>query len=137
MSKDKIKLTLLVILLVMFIGTSGLWLVKSWQNNSDFNLFNLALPIILLLIIAVVIPVIIRNAKSVKDNVPVEDERSKKASYKAGHYTFLFSIYLLLFLGWFGDDYFTRPSQATGTAILVMAIVFISLLLYFERKGKL
>jgi len=137
MPKEKIKLTLLITILVLFIGTSGLWALKSWQNNPDFSISNITLPIVLIVIIALMIPILIRNTKSVKDNVPVEDERSKKAMHKAGHYTFLFSIYLLLALGWFGDDYFTRPSQATGAAILGMAIVFITLLLFFERKGKL
>jgi uncharacterized membrane protein YbjE (DUF340 family) len=137
MNKEKIKLVSLIVVFCLFIATFGLWMVRSWQNNPDFTLSGLILPLVLIAIIAIIIPIIMRNARSIKSKEPVEDERSKRATTKAGYYTFLFSIYLLLGLGWFGDDYFTRPSQATGAAILVMAIVFLALILFFNKKGKL
>jgi len=136
MKKDKFKLTLLIIILALLTMTTGLWIAHVWKNNPDIGVSNTALPIIMFIIIGLMIAFAVKYIKSIRNKMPVEDERSKKANLKAGYYTFLFSVYLLLGLGWFGDDYFTRPSQATGAAILVMAIVFISLL-FFERKGKL
>jgi uncharacterized membrane protein len=137
MNKEKIKLGLLIVIFVLFIATFGLWLANYWKNNPDFTLSGLILPVILIALITIIIPIILRNARSIKKGEPAEDERSKRATRKAGYYSFLFSIYLLLALGWYGDDYFTRPSQATGAAILVMAIVFMALILFFNKKGEL
>ncbi|MFH1789498.1 MAG: DUF2178 domain-containing protein [bacterium] len=137
MNKDKIKLTILIIIFSVVFLTFGLWVRQEWKNSMSFTLSNLAVPFLLVFIVLLIIPVILRNYKSIKQNVPVEDERSKKATMKAASLSYFISIYVFLAIGWLGDDYFERASQATGLGIGIMAIVFILLLLYFQRRGKL
>lgn len=81
--------------------------------------------------------------ESVKKGIPQEDERSERVKQKAGYYTFLISIYMLLAIGYYSDVSSENPglpairdiSQATGIAIGFMALTFGICWWYFNRKG--
>jgi len=133
MKKDKLRLTLMITILIIFIVTLGFWFFKDWQNGKDIG--SLALLTSLFIIIVFVVLMIFIMSKGIKRGLPMEDEMSKMAKLKAGYFSYLISIYYLLALGWFGDDYFERPSQATGVGILGMAIIFLVLWVYFNKKG--
>ena len=135
MNKVKITLIAQIIVLVLVISTFALWLVTALQKDKDFKNLLIGLPIII--IGAIMVPLLIRNFKSIRQNMPAADERSKRAVTRAAALSFYISIYLLLAIGWFGDDYFERPSQATGYGIMGMAVIFLISWFYFDRKGKL
>ncbi len=135
MRKDKIILVAQVVVLTLIMATFALWLVTALQKDKDLKDLLIGLPMII--IIAIIIPKLIRNYKSIRQNMPAVDERSKKAVTRAAALSFYVSIYLLLTIGWFGDDYFERPSQATGCGIMGMAVIFLISWIYFDRKGKL
>ncbi|MFH1470528.1 MAG: DUF2178 domain-containing protein [Candidatus Micrarchaeota archaeon] len=81
--------------------------------------------------------------ENVVKGFPQEDERSTRIKQKAGYYTFLISIYLLLAIGMYSDESAVNPSlpmmrdtsQATGLAIGLMALTFGICWWYFSRKG--
>tara|TARA_B100001971_G_scaffold202644_1_gene216651 strand:- start:812 stop:1243 length:432 start_codon:yes stop_codon:yes gene_type:complete len=96
---------------------------------------------IVLVIIALTIAVFfigytIRELKSVKQGLPVEDERSKKVMNLAFAKAYLISIYLILFLSWASDDLiqFKDVSQGLNVSILGMAIIFGLCWLYYNRR---
>ena len=137
MKKEKIKLISLAIVLILLLGTFGLWFITALQKGQSLRGMLLGVPIVMVIIVATITPMLIRYYKSIKENVPTADERSKKATARAAALTFYISIYLLLAIGWFGDDYFERPSQATGYGIMGMAVIFLITWIYFEKRGKL
>lgn len=136
MIKDKIRLILMVILLGTFIAGWLLWLYLDW-SNTGFNKELVILSVPLLIITITTIMVIAMMYKSVKRNLPMEDEMSKRVKFKAAAYAFYISIYYLLVLGYFGDAYFERPSQATGAGIIGMALIFLVLWVYYNKKGDI
>jgi hypothetical protein len=104
-----------------------------------------AIPAILSIIIAVVIlvlgaSVLKRKYTSVKQGDPFEDERSRKIMVLAGYYTFLISIWFLLFLSWATDEWkiiqFRDVSQALGLSILGMAVIFGLTWLWISIRAK-
>jgi predicted membrane protein len=136
MNKDKTKFGIFIALLIMVSITFAMWFFQEFKNK-EMSLETVFIPVFMIIILSLLVMVFVHNYKSIKQNEPVEDERSKKATMRAASLSFFISIYLLLFIGWFGDDYFERASQATGLAIGIMAVIFISLLLYFQKRGKL
>jgi len=136
MKKDKSKLILIIIGLISFIIGTALWLFMDWsQTGLDTELIILPIPMIFIVITTII--VVMMNYKNIKRGLPMKDEMSRKAEFKAGAYAFYLGIYLLLALGMFGDNYFERPSQATGAGILGMAIIFFIFWIYFNKKGNI
>jgi Na+/H+ antiporter NhaD/arsenite permease-like protein len=136
MKKEKLIFISAAVGLLFLVATFILWFIKAVEKN-DLEGMTLAIPIVIIIITALMLPILLRNYKSIKENIPTADERSKKAATRAAALTFYISIYLLLAIGWFGDDYFERPSQATGLGILGMAVIFLATWIYFDRRGKL
>ena len=81
--------------------------------------------------------------ENMERGMPQEDERSERIKQKAGYYTFLISIYMLLAIGAYSDMSLENPglpqimdiSQATGLAIGLMALTFGMCWWYFNSKG--
>jgi len=78
----------------------------------------------------------IRELKSVKKGLPIEDERSKKVMNVSFAKAYLISIWFILILSWASDDLiqFRDVSQALNMSILGMAIIFGLCWLYYNRK---
>jgi len=135
MDKAKTKLMLLTLLIGMVTTTFGIWFYFSAKQGLELRDLILVGPVILVLLL--IIPLITRSLKSIKEKTPLEDERMTKAKTKAASLAFYISIYLLLAIGYLGDGFFERPSQATGAGVMGMAIIFLLAWLYFERKSNL
>ena len=81
--------------------------------------------------------------ENIEKGFPREDERSERIKQKAGYYTFLITVYLLLAIGYYSDMASENPnlpmmrdiSQATGLTIGLMALTFGISWWYFSRKG--
>ncbi|MCX6799203.1 MAG: hypothetical protein NTW59_03855 [Candidatus Diapherotrites archaeon] len=84
------------------------------------------------------------KVKSIKTGLPLEDELSRKATWKAGYYAFLTGLWLaigIMAANMFAIEVFKLPEiefrYAFEALIVVPAVVFIVLALCFKRKGKL
>jgi len=66
----------------------------------------------------------IRNIRSVRQNLPAEDERSKKIMKSAGATAYYISLYLWLALMFFEEDINLEKHSLIGLGILGMALVF-------------
>ncbi|MBW2975800.1 hypothetical protein KY366_08845 [Candidatus Woesearchaeota archaeon] len=102
------------------------------------NILGALLMVIIALTIAVFfVAYTVRELKSVKKGLPVEDERSRKVMNLAFAKAYLISIWYLLILSWLADSSLIRfrdASQALGMGILGMAILFGLCWLYYNRK---
>ena len=134
MKKEKLLLIIMVLGSITLIAGWLLWLFMNWSATGlDMEIIALSIPLLIITIAMIMIAAV--NFKNIRRGLPMKDEMSKRIEYKAGACTFFIGIYWLLFLGMFGDAYFERPSQATGAGILGMAIIFLVLWVYFNKKG--
>jgi len=136
MKKDKLRIILITIVSVLLLATVllyGYMVVSKKEVDLGSSIAFLAS----FLVVIFMAFFVTRRYKDIKQGMPLEDERSKKIMHRAAAMTFYISIYLLLVIGWFGDDHFERPSQATGAGILGMAIIFFISWVYFSRQEKL
>jgi len=113
-------------------------------SGKDSNLGIVISLAVLLIVVVFMVFFIIKRYKSIRDNLPAEDERSRKVLVNAAAKSFYVSLYWLLAIGWFEDslaDLFginqLTASQAAGLAIAGMALLFFSFWLYYDKKGKL
>ncbi|MDD5162623.1 MAG: hypothetical protein PHD95_00250 [Candidatus ainarchaeum sp.] len=81
---------------------------------------------------------------SIKTGLPLEDELSKKATWKAGYYAFLVGLWLAIVImvaNMFAIEFFRLPEiefrYAFEALIVVPAITFIVLALWFKKNGKI
>lgn len=134
MRRDIIKFRALLFATAMLAITSGLWLYNAIRTGESSAPLILALP--LLIVIGFAVALALQMHKSIRRGEVVEDELVTKAKMKAAAYSFFTTFYVLILIGWFGDPYFERASQATGLAILINALLFIVLYSYFTRRGN-
>ena len=109
---------------------SSLWLVAS---------VSIAMAIGLVAVVAAS-----EKVKSIKTGLPLEDELSKKATWKAGYYAFLTGLWLaigIMIADMIAVEAFKFPEMefrhAFEAMVVVPGIVFIVLAMRFKKKGKL
>jgi hypothetical protein len=85
----------------------------------------------------------IERMRTFKAGLPLKDEREKRIWYKAGYYSYLVTIYLVLGLSWFSDYLIENLGASSfdigvfsGIIILVSASIFVGLYFYFRQTGK-
>ena len=100
------------------------------------SLPSLAAALTLLAIAAVFLA---KAYKDVKSGMPIEDERSTLNKMKAGYYTYLLTIYLLLGLAFYSDlpeASWMAPRHVAYIGIAVGAALFMGLWGWLNWKGK-
>jgi len=132
--RDKIRLTVIVIISLMVIATGALFSLGSFKNGEIVGgILGLLIAVI---IVAFAIIVFKRGNRDLKEGYPLKDERSKKVMEKASSLSFYVSLYLLLLIGFLSDDLipFRDVSQATSVAVGCMALLFLLSWIYYNRK---
>ena len=132
---EKARLTLIAIVSIFVIITGTLFAIKSFQNkNFSGGILGIIIALIILIFAIIVYK---RGNKDLKGGFPLQDERSKKVMQKAMSMAFLVSLYLLLAIGWLSEGVikFRDVSQATGTAVGGMALLFLIFWIYYNSKG--
>lgn len=126
--KDKTRLIIGAVVILAVVGTLALYIVSD-EGIDVMELVGIVLVPLLLVFGAFFI--LWRKAKSIKSGLPMEDEYSKKISYRAGYYAYLVSIYVAL-----AGMFFELKSDELGAAVIIIpAMVFMGSYLYLERKG--
>jgi hypothetical protein len=134
----KSKLTFQVVLMVALgigialavLGTLFMWLIGAGR----LNLFEIFTSVIVLVLVAGASWFFVDKYKCFKRGMPLEDERMKQATQRAGYYAFIVAIWTAVFAGF--SEGFLEVGQATGLVVLASAIVFIGLAIYFIKTGK-
>lgn len=126
--KEKTRLVIGAVVLLAVVSTLALY-VSSDKSIDLIELVGIILvPLILVFGAAYILW---RKAESMKSGLPMEDEFSKKVSYRAGYYAYMVSIYVALAV-----MFLELPvNQAGAIVILIPAIVFMGSYIILERKG--
>ena len=137
MKADKLKLisiAITAVLVILGFIVYGLVGLKDGQINVAIGTGVVAVVILVLLIIFVK-----NNYHELKKGLPLGDERSNKVLMIAFAKAYLYSIWLLLILGWLSDSVikFRDVSQALGAGILGMAVLFGLCWLWYNNKEDL
>jgi hypothetical protein len=81
---------------------------------------------------------------AMKTGLPLEDELSRKATWKAGYYAFLTGLWLatgIMAANLIGGELFKLPDidfrYAFEAMVVVPALVFIVLAMWFKKKGNI
>jgi len=143
MKNDKSRLFFIAILTMLILLTVCLYgYMTISQNKVNFgNILSLTIPLIIIIFMAFFVT---RRYKDIKQNMPLEDERSKKVITQAAAKSFYISLYWLLAISWF-ESVFAQmfkvehlaASQTIGGGIAGMAITFFACWFYYNKKGKL
>jgi len=133
----KEKLTIIlgfgIALLVVF--TLFIYLIA----KDTFEIFDIASPIIVIILVATSTYIIWDRLKNIKAGLPAQDERLKNAGYKAGYYGFIAAIWsavgsnmgsMILF------DQELRGGLVTAAVVLISGIVFMISYLFLAGKGN-
>jgi hypothetical protein len=125
---DKLRITIGLLVMVSVIATLSLYMT----TDKSIDLMELVgIVIVPLLLVFGAAYILWRKAKSMKSGLPMEDEFSKKVSYRAGYYAYMVSIYVALAV-----MFLELPvNQAGAIVILIPAIVFMGSHIILERKG--
>ena len=137
---DKLAAMVSIAVTAAVLVSLGIYMMNT-EPSGSFDTFTL--PIILLIIVAAAMYFVVRRVKAARAGLPAEDELSKKAMQKAGYYAYLASIWIALGtswfntiiqeeLGWTGLD----VGHAVAIFILLPALIFLGLAVYFNRKGS-
>lgn len=124
-----------IIILSLLVISMGILLAVNTFRKGDLGGGILGI-IIVITILALAIFVYMRGNRDLKDGFPLKDERSRRVIEKASSTAFYISLYLLLAIGFFSDDFmkFRDVSQATSVAVGGMAILFLISWAYYNRK---
>lgn len=126
--KEKMRLVIGAVVLLAVAGTLALYLI----SDKSIDLMELVgIVIVPTLLVFGAAYLFLKKARSMKSGLPMEDEFSKKVSYRAGYYAYMVSIYVALAV-----MYLELPVNVAGAiVILVPAVVFMGSYIYLERKG--
>lgn len=131
----KRRIILMAAVLLMLILTIILWSVQMYAMG-EATLQNVALQVLILtLLVVFMVPFFKSSWNSVKQGLPIDDERSRKVKVYAGYYAYIISIYAWLAIMFF-EDYFDVGS-ACAAAILVSAVSFGAAYVIMDRRKKL
>ncbi len=134
--KDKTRVVLAGIITAIVILSS---LLFAGTQIAKGETIDIILPIGIIAIIGLfMIPFAKRRYFDVKKGFPFEDERSKKTMNRAAACAYYLSLYWLLAIGFASSNewiQFEDVSQATGTGIIGMAIIFGICYLWVNKRG--
>jgi hypothetical protein len=125
----------------LVIGTLVFYGLGALSGGLEFPEVLLILTVIALVVLATYMG--IERMRTFKAGLPLKDEREKRIWYKAGYYSYLVTIYLVLGLSWFSDYLIENLGASSfdigvfsGIIILVSASIFVGLYFYFRQTGK-
>ncbi len=121
MRKDIRKATFLAVLSVAVLTTMIYWMVRS---EVTMNLKESLMIIIQLVVVVFAIFFAFRRLKSVKQNLPAEDEMSKGILRRAAASSYYVSLYMWLAFMFFEEHIDLERRILIGAGILGMAIIY-------------
>ena len=84
-----------------------------------------------------------KRAKDLKSKLPVKDELTRLNTLKAGYFTFIANVWILVGLIWYNSFfvdnfglYQLSTEQALGFDVLISGVIFFGLYFYFNRTPK-
>lgn len=111
------------------------------KNSSELAVIEYIYLLLVLLIVVGTSIILLKNAKEIKIGLPVGDELTEKTTWKAGYYTYLFSVWVAISLLWYNilvPERFGVPElsveQVIGILVLLPGAFFIGLAFYFNKK---
>lgn len=131
------------LILVLGIAIAALvGLLFFFKNSSELAVIEYIYLLLVLLIVVGTSIILLKNAKEIKIGLPVGDELTEKTTWKAGYYTYLFSVWVAISLLWYNilvPERFGVPElsveQVIGILVLLPGAFFIGLAFYFNKKG--
>ena len=147
MNKDQKRLLLIGLTVVtLALGVLVFYLVGS-QIEGELGVKDVWAILIPTILVLSMVMFIVKNYRSLKSGLPLEDERSKKVIDKAASRAFYFTMYWLLFISIMekpiADLVFHVPEstldagRVVGGGIFGMTIAFFVLWMYYNRKSNL
>jgi len=118
------------IAVMLLLGLVLLWALPV----KEFDCMNAIITLAVLIMAVSFLIEGLRKIKEAKKQLPVDDERSKKAEYRAGYYSYLISVYIWVAL-YFLKDLFAQVEYLLATGILCMAAVFIIARVIYRKRG--
>jgi peptidoglycan/LPS O-acetylase OafA/YrhL len=115
------KTIFIAVLSVSVLVSMIFWLLRS---EITINLKESSLMIILLVVVVFAIFFAFRRLKSAKQNLPAEDEMSKKILRKGAATSYYVSMYMWLAIMYFEDRIDLERSTLIGKGILGMALIY-------------
>jgi hypothetical protein len=136
--KDKLGLALSIgIAIAALLG-----LLFFLKNSGNLDAIEYVYFMLILLILAGTSIILWKKAKDIKAGLPVGDELAKKTTWKAGYYSYLFSVWVAVSLLWYNilvPERFGVPEltveQVIGIIVLLPGAFFIVLAMYLNKKG--
>jgi len=127
------RMIVMALIVSLLTVTFGAWSITTIINGQVID--AIASTAILVLILALMIPMITRTARSVKKGEPLEDERSRMIKLKAAALSFYVGLYWLLGIS-FASDYMPgiTISSAIGLGILGMAVSWGLSWYYYNKR---
>jgi len=112
------------------------------KNSSELAVIEYIYLLLVILIVVGTSIILLKNAKEIKIGLSVGDELTEKTTWKAGYYTYLFSVWVAISLLWYNilvPERFGVPElsveQVIGILVLLPGAFFIGLAFYFNKKG--
>jgi len=119
---NKMKKAIVIgIVAVLVLVTMVLWLVNS---NRGIDYTGVLMITIQVIVLVFAVAVIYRRISAAKQNLPVEDEMSKKILRRGAATSYYASLYLWLALMFFEESINLERSTLIGAGILGMAIIY-------------
>lgn len=115
------KAIFMVVLAVSVIVSFTVWLVRP---SVEFSLQELLMILCLILVVAFALFLAFRRLRAVKENLPPEDEMSKKILQRGAATSYHVSIILWLIIMYYSDKTKLECHSLIGAGIMGMAIVF-------------
>ncbi len=112
-------------------------------GSQNFELSDLALIIIPLILVVATLALIWDKIKNLRVGLPSEDERAKKLHWKAGAYTYYSTIWIAVGIMWYNifaenlNLHVLTAIQVIAAIILSSALCFFAFNFYFMRKGDI
>jgi len=135
------RLNLFVRVFVLALLMAGFSLFFAIPGNSLWLVASVAIAMAVALVAIVAAS---EKVTSMKTGLPLEDELSRKATWKAGYYAFLTGLWLAI--GIMAADFFMVEAfnlqqlefrYAFEAMIVVPSLTFVALAVWFKKKGNL
>jgi NADH:ubiquinone oxidoreductase subunit 6 (subunit J) len=110
-----------VVLAVAVIASFVVWLVNP---NVEFNTQELLMILGLVLVVGFALFLALRRLRSVKENLPAEDELSKNIKKQGAATSYYISIYLWLVIMYLSDKTKLECHSLIGAGIMGMAVIW-------------
>jgi hypothetical protein len=134
------RLDLFVRVFVLALLMAGFSLFFSMPGGSVWLMASVAIAMAIALVAIVATS---EKIVSMKTGLPLDDELSRKATWKAGYYAFVTGLWLaigIMAANLVGGELFKLPGldfkYAFEAMIVVPALVFIILAMWFRKKGN-